>query len=214
MKDIPMFTTEYGVASLILKEIPYRGIAYVRIRTVQLDALKQLLAECVSFCRAAGAERVYATGHEQLQDYPLHCVVEQMTLGQDGSGNPGAQLWPVTEETVSKWREIYNEAMKHVDLAVTQTGLDEKEICQSGGAYFVHEGNEILGIGWVEKDSLLAIAAAQPGQGRRVMETMMSLIDGPQVRLEVASTNLRAQRLYQRLGFLKTGESGRWYTLR
>ena len=32
MKDFPVFTTENGVASLILKEIPYRGEAYIHLR--------------------------------------------------------------------------------------------------------------------------------------------------------------------------------------
>ena len=35
MKDFPMFTTEYGVASLILKEVPYRQVAFVNILEVQ-----------------------------------------------------------------------------------------------------------------------------------------------------------------------------------
>lgn len=213
MKDIPMFTTEYGVASLFLKEIPYRGIAYIRVQDVQPGCLKQLIRECGEFCRAAGAERIYATGHPELEAYTLHCVVERMTLSREQPCAPTAQLWPVTEATVSKWREYYNEAMKHIDLAVTQTGLDEKEICQSGGAYFVHAGKEVLGIGWVREDCLLAVAAVQPGQGRRVCETLMSLIDGPRVWLEVASTNGRAKGLYQKLGFIKTGEIARWYNI-
>jgi hypothetical protein len=32
MRDIPMFTTEYGVASLVLKEIPYQAAAYITIQ--------------------------------------------------------------------------------------------------------------------------------------------------------------------------------------
>ena len=32
MKDFPVFTTQYGVASLIMKEIPYQKTAYVIIR--------------------------------------------------------------------------------------------------------------------------------------------------------------------------------------
>ena len=35
MRDFPIFTSEFGVSSLILKEIPYRGEAYIRIRDVQ-----------------------------------------------------------------------------------------------------------------------------------------------------------------------------------
>ena len=35
MKDFPLFTTENGVASLILKEIPYRSEAYIILRDTQ-----------------------------------------------------------------------------------------------------------------------------------------------------------------------------------
>ena len=63
MKDFPMFDTEFGIASLVLKEIPYKGEAYILLREVW-DA-EQLLAECVSFCRMAGAEKIFATGHEE-----------------------------------------------------------------------------------------------------------------------------------------------------
>ena len=52
MKDIPVFTTEFGVASLILKEIPYRREAYIRIQTTQQP--QELLKECISFCRMCG----------------------------------------------------------------------------------------------------------------------------------------------------------------
>ena len=49
MKDFPVFTTEHGVASLVLKEIPYQGAAYITLR----DSLEPelLLEDCLQFCR-------------------------------------------------------------------------------------------------------------------------------------------------------------------
>jgi len=58
MRNIPIFDTPYGVASLVLKEIPYSSKAYITVQSC-LD-LDQLLEECVSFCRAVGAEEIYA----------------------------------------------------------------------------------------------------------------------------------------------------------
>ena len=78
MKDFPIFPTEYGVASLFLKEIPYRQEAYTRIRDVQPGKLPELLAECAGFCTMAGAGRVYAAGHEDLDRYPLQGSVYTM----------------------------------------------------------------------------------------------------------------------------------------
>ena len=58
MQNIPMFTGVHGMATLILKEIPVSGMAYVLVRSVWKDDLAGLLAECRDFCRAAGAEVV------------------------------------------------------------------------------------------------------------------------------------------------------------
>ena len=68
MKDIPVFTTEYGAASLFLREIPYRGRAHIKIQS-SLEPDK-LLEECIGFCRACGAEWIDAAGHEFLKKYP------------------------------------------------------------------------------------------------------------------------------------------------
>ena len=51
----------------------------------------------------------------------------------------------------------------------------------------------------------------KPGAGERVMHTLMSLVEGAGMTLEVASTNAKAIRLYEKLGFLRTAEKVRWY---
>ena len=122
-----------------------------------------------------------------------------------------AALFPVTEATVGRWRSIYNEAMGAVDNAGTLEAREEKQIVSSGGAYFVHRDGALLGIFWLEGCRLLSIAAIQKGAGETVMHTMMSLREGKTMELEVASTNLRAIRLYEKMGFLKTAELSRWY---
>lgn len=204
-----MFDTEYGIASLVLKEIPYKGIAYILLREVW-DAEK-LLKECMSFCRMCGAEIICATGHESLEAYPLHTAVYEMRGEANVDRGELKSLFPVTETTVSRWRSIYNEKMRPIDNAATLTAFDEKRILESGGAYFVHEDGELLGIGWLDDTKLLAVAAVQPGTGRIVMNTLMSLVEGAQLHLEVASTNERAIGLYEKMGMLKTNEISRWY---
>lgn len=209
MKDIPIFTTDDGVASILLKEVPCRGLAYIHIRDVQPGGVKALVEECVQFCRAAGAEKVLAAGHEELEAYPY----EHSILSMSGSGEhePEANLWPVTRETVSKWREIYNERMKGVDNAATLTAFDEKELVSSAGTYFVHDAGKLLGIGWVDDGKLKCVASVEKGAGRRVLSTLLSALDCERVALEVASTNEKAIRLYESMGFIKTGEVSRWY---
>ena len=209
MKDFPMFTTEFGVASLVLHEIPYRGEAFILIQ----DALQpeELLAECVSFCRICGAEKIYVRGHEIAEKYPLHCIVYEMRGTARVDETKVEHLWPVTEENVTRWRELMNEKMRPVDNSGTLTKKHEQDILGSSGAYFVHHEGELLGAGWLMGNELLLLCAVKPGAGERVMHTMMSLICGQEMKLDVVSTNERAIRLYEKLGFLKTSEIRRWH---
>ena len=211
MKDFPMFDTEYGIASLVLKEIPYKGIAYIILREVWEP--EGLLGECVSFCRMCGAEIICAAGHESLEQYPLYTTVLEMRAEATVDASALKSLFPVTEATVTQWRNIYNEKMRPIDNAATLTAFDERRIVESGGAYFVHEDGQLLGIGWLDDTELLAMAAVKPGAGREVLNTLMSLVEGAQMRLEVASTNERAIRLYEKMGFIKTKEISRWHCI-
>lgn len=214
MRDFPVFATDFGVASLVLKEIPYREEAYITIQDVQPEGFEEHLKECVSFCRMAGAEKIYAMGHGQLAQYPLHTAVYEMRGRAWVNPQKLECLFPVTEETVRQWRTIYNEKMRDVDNAGTLEARDEKKIIESGGSYFVHRDGQLLGIGWLEDTKLLAVASVQQGAGQRVMHTLMSLIEGMDMTLEVASTNERAIRLYEKLGFLKTAELSHWYAVK
>ena len=211
MRDFPIFTTDYGVSSLVLKEIPYRQEAYIHIQDCQEAFFSEHLAECVSFCRMCGAELIFAKGHEKLSQYPFYTSVYQMCGKAWVDEEKLASLFPVTEATVGQWRRIYNKGMQTVDNAGTLEARDEKRIVDSGSAYFVHRSGELLGIFWLEDNKLLAIVAAQKGAGETVMHTLMSLREGQCMTLEVASTNERAIRLYEKAGFLKTAELSRWY---
>ncbi len=210
MRDFPIFTTDFGVSSLFLKEIPYKSEAYIRIRDVQSGYFREHLTECAAFCRMAGAERIYAAAHEALEGYPVQASILEMRGMAWVDPEKLKNLFPVTKETVSTWRTYYNAAMQGVDHAGTLESREEGKIC-SGGAYFVHDQGELLGIGWVEKNTLVTVAAVRKGAGEAVMHTLMSLIEGETMILEVASTNTRAIRLYEKLGFLKTGEKTRWH---
>jgi hypothetical protein len=206
-----MFTTDYGVASLVLKEIPYRGQAYVRVLDVQPGQIGELIAECVSFCRMVGADAVYATGQDDLAQWPVYTSVYEMQGDALVDWEKTENLFPVTEQTVSQWREIYNERMRGVDNAATLESRDEKRILESGGAYFVHKAGKLLGAGWLVGEELMIIAAAEKGTGDRVFHTLLSATCPEQVHLQVASTNGRAIRFYEKMGMVKTAELRRWY---
>lgn len=209
MRDFPVFTTENGAASLVLREIPYRGVAYITLQ----DTLrpKELLAECVDFCKIAGAEKVYATGHKYLEDYPVYTSVVKMQRAKDGLPESDAALFPVTEKILEDWRSLYNDRMKEVPNASTMTREEGKQMLIKGGGYFVHKDGEMLGIGIARGDKIEAIASAKPGAGETVLLTLCSAMFSENIVLEVASNNERAIRLYERVGFLKTEQLRTWY---
>lgn len=208
MKDFPMFTTENGAASLILKEVPYRKIAYIRMQSSLSP--EALLKECVDFCRICGAEKIYAAG-ENLEKFPLYTTVLEMRGMISVDEEKIENIFPVTEANVTQWRSVYNERMAEVSNAATLESRDEGRIIASGGAYFIHRAGKLLGIGWLHEGTLEAIASVVPGMGERVAHTLLSVCPGEGVRLEVASDNKKAVSLYTRLGFLPTREISRWY---
>lgn len=212
MRDFPFFPTDYGVSSLILQEIPYRQEAYIHILDVQEGMLQEHLNECVAFCRMAGAEKIYGTG-DGLEDYPEFTSVLEMRGDSQSDPEMRACLFPVTAELAGKWREIYNRAMRDVDNAHTLQSREEPGLSQKSGAYFIHDNGELLGIGWMEGNKLLAVAGVRKGEGKRLMHTLMSLTEGEQMVLEVASTNTPAIRLYEKMGFIPTRVVKKWHIL-
>ncbi len=209
MKDFPVFTTENGVASLVLREVPYKGIAFVTLQDTQQPM--QLLADCVEFCRAVGAQKIFATGHNVLCDYPQAVSVIQMKCARSSVGETDAALFPVTEKTISKFREIYNQKMADIPVASTMTDADAEKLMQRGSGYFAHRGDDLLGIGIIADGTVEAVAGVRPGVGAEVMRALCSGLYTDQIVLEVASTNIPALRLYEKLGFCKTAEVICWY---
>jgi len=211
MRDFPVFTTENGVGSLVLKEIPYRGIAYVTIHDA--SSPDAFLNECMDFCRIAGAAHIYAKGHDILKDYPLYTKVIKMTAPLDSIPSSDAALFPVTEKTVSRWRELYNQKMKYVDNASYMSEQDAIDMLKRGDGYFVHADGNLLGIGIASDNHIACIASMVPGGGREVIATLVHALMDDRVTLEVASTNHKAIALYESLGFIPVSEVSAWYKI-
>ncbi len=212
MKDFPVFATENGVASLVLREVPYKGIAFITLQ----DSFqpKQLLKECVDFCRAVGAENIYATGYEILEEYPQAVAIYQMKRAHAGIDETDAALFPVTEKTIDYFRDFYNEKMALIPNAATLTREDGVKLLTRGAGYFIHRGEELLGIGIAAGDTVEAIAGARPGVGEDVMRALCNGLFSETIVLEVASTNKTALKLYEKLGFCKTAELLCWYDVK
>ncbi len=212
MQNIPMFTSEYGIAGLTLNQIPSRGNAFISYGTSEEP--EKLLQECVSFCRTCGADRIYASGFPNLEEtYPLHTRILQLQMLRESLSGETAQLWPVLPENAEKWRAIYNEKMETVDHAAYIDFFDMKQHVKAGDCYFIHRNGQLLGIGKASGNTLHALAGLQTGAGETIVRTLSTLLSEETVHLEVASTNRRALALYERLGFLVLGEKESWYQI-
>ncbi len=209
MKDIPVFDTAHGVASLVLREIPYRQRAYITLRA-SLEPEK-LLEECVGFCRACGAEWCEASGHPWLERYPLTTAIYAMQCEKAAMGKTDACLFPVTEQTLERWLELYNQRMAEVPNGAYMDGRDGAALLAAGDGYFVHRDGVLLGIGKAKDEHIDAVISVRPGMGETVLKALAGVLTGETVRLTVAGANERAVRLYERMGFVRTRELSRWY---
>ncbi len=209
MRDIPIFTTQYGVASLFLREIPYRGRAHIKIQSSREP--DKLLRECIFFCRSCGAEWIDAAGHTFLERYRCLATLIRMQRPREGLPKTDACLFPVTEDTVGRWLDIYNDRMADVPNAAFMDSADGRELLKSGDGYFVHRDGQLLGIGKAKDDFIDTVISVVPGMGETVVLALAQLLPSETVALMVAEENTRAIRLYERLGFVKTKELSRWY---
>ena len=209
MRDFPMFTTEFGVASLFLREIPYRGRAHIKIQS-SLDPEK-LLEECLSFCRMCGAEWCDAAGDPYLEKYPLITALWAMACPHSRIGQTDATLAPVTEQTLQQWLDLYNERMADIPNAAYLDSRAGRQMLEEGDGYFVYHQDQLVGIGKAKGDFIDTVISLQPGAGETVVQALCAALEGDEVRLWVASANTRALRLYDRMGFVKVKELSRWY---
>lgn len=211
MRDIPLLTTQNGVASLMFKKIPFTKEAYVHIR--DSVACNELVKECIDICRMAGAEIIYATGHDALADRTLFCSVLRYSVSGTHLPKTDALALPVTPEQKEWWRQLYNQKMAPVPAAAPLTISETEELIQKGRAFCVFRDCSILGIGVAYDGQLQAIASVLPGGGREVVLALAACLSEPEISLSVASTNEKAIKLYRSLGFDEVGLEGIWYKI-
>lgn len=211
MRDIPMFTTENGVASIILKNVPYNSCAYIRIQ----DACEEVifLRECYDFCKAAGAEQVFATGMKAPVQFPLHTEVWEMTGFRSDIPASDAVLASVTSETLELWRQYYNQRMKGIPMATFLSIADANELLTMKKAYMVYRGETCIGLGIACVNRIDAVISLVSGEGRHVFLALCNVLTEDRLCLEVASENLRAISLYKQFGFKRTDVLSRWYQI-
>ena len=200
MKDIPLFTGSHGMASLILREIPYRGEAYVHLRAA-FDSQEALIRECVSFCRMAGAERTYVSGQGDFSGYPVYAkLVWRSILCRN---LPKTTAIAVPTDDTALWLRLYREKFKSVPAA--------NSCPEPKGLYFIEQDGERIGLGQLEGNCLRSVASLQKGKGAGCVCAMAALCENETLTLLCAEENLPAVRLYDKLGFFRENVQEVWY---
>lgn len=212
MRDIPFFTTEYGTASLTLSQIPYTHRAYIRIHSAASAAL--FLDECIRFCRSAGADTIFATGHEICDGFPMHDSLIKMQVDKNLLGTSSAMLFPVTDHTVSYWTKIYQEKSKKLTNAVWMDIAAQQKVLTDGDAYFVHQDGKLLGTGKASNGQIQWICSVAPGAGKDILCALAGILPDDTIYLEVSSQNRKAIDLYTSLGFVATEELVKWHIIK
>ncbi len=202
MRDIPLFTATNGMATLILHEIPFRGDAFVWIRTVY-GSTEGLMRECKDFCKAAGADRVYFSGEVDLSSYPVYARLIYRSIERNALPVTEAIVLPVRDPDL--WLEQYRRRFRQVPAAQSTPSQE--------GRYDICIDDELIGIGQVQGGMLMSVAALRPGMGTHCVSALASRCEGPRVQLVCAEENSPAMKLYDKLGFTIEDVKEIWYSL-
>lgn len=215
MKDIPVFTGAHGIATLVLKEISWSGCGYVIVRSVWDDAAA-FLAECLSFCRACGAEQVYASW--ELAELPAEHAYDMVCMEMKKSELPPenfVETEDLTGENSEAFLEIYNRCFQNVPNAASYSAKDTARLLGEEMAYLVRRDGAYAAVAEISRRGLEAVAVLpeHKGLGYALTRTVLEKVPSTNIELKVASTNTRAIRMYERLGFQRRGILSRWWKL-
>lgn len=215
MKDIPVFTGTHGIATLVLAQIPWSGCGYVIVRSVWDDAAA-FLEECFGFCRACGAEQVYASW--ELEDLPAEHAYDMVQMKIEKKALPDVptvEIEELTKENSEAFLEIYNSCFRAVPGAASYSLKDTARLLGEEKAYLVRVDGGYAAIAEISEKGLEAIAVLPEhrGLGLRLTRTVLEKVPSTVIGLKVASTNTRAVGMYERLGFTPSGVLSRWWKL-
>lgn len=205
MQNIPMFTGIHGMATLILKEIPVSGLAYVLVRSVWKDNLAGLLAEAGDFCRAAGAETVYASWEDR--DLPAEHAYDVLELTMDRENLPPPPepvvLMPLTDRNSRDYLTVYNGCFARMPGHASYGPKDMQRLQGKNLAFLVYRDGLPAAVAELGDNQLegLGVLPAFRGLGYPLALTVLARLPGPVLSLRVVSTNDRALSLYRRIGF-------------
>ena len=221
MNNIPVYFSKGGTATLVLREIPYTGIAYVVVRTVFPGALSELIADCGNFCRECGAKGCYLSmaDGEAVELLPHSYDIYSMKGSKSlfPSAPAPFHLEQVTTQNDKTYLDLYNRCFHGVTHAMTYDYGQLQRIHRTGQkAFIVYDSHgQSCGMGELHESELAAVGLLPEfrGKGLSLPLTLqlLSHCPGDTVTLTVVSDNDAAIALYESLSFRITAIESRWY---
>ena len=202
MKDLPIFTGCCGIATLILHEIPYRKEAYVLVRSV-FTTPEEFMEECESFCRAAGADRIYYGGKGDFASCSVYASLMERSVPLKSLPSTDAVASAAASEEEETWLSFYRKRFAAVPAATGCPSMD--------GIYFIRQGGEIIGLGQVKDSEICAVASLKPHAGADCVCALAACCSGETITLLCAEQNEPAMKLYDSLGFSRGRIKEVWF---
>ena len=227
MNDIPAFAEAGGVSTLILREIPYKKTAFVMVRIFDRQSLDEHLQEAVSLCRFAGAKAVYAAAESEVLFPEREPDYKMLRLGADCCCETVTEqeFEALCESNLQDYTWIYNACFADIVSAETLTEKKVRTNMENPGRQclvYYKDGKPaaISDVEFAEGAALLNAVAVLPeyrgGFGQNVLKNIMADTVKQGVKrlcVNVMSTNGRALKLYERMGFETESELSCWFRL-
>lgn len=214
MQNIPIFTSVHGTATLILKEIPVSGLAYVLVRSVWDGDLEGLAAEGAAFCRQAGAREVYASYEQTILPAPHSHDVLEFTMAR--SRLPAVEpvtLTPLSADNGADYLAVYNRCFAAMPGHASYDRRDIQRLLGQDSAFLVYVEGVPAAVVELGENRLegIGVLPEHRGLGYPLAVTALARCPGPTLSLRVVDTNHRAIALYRRIGFRQTKVVSRWW---
>lgn len=219
MNNIPVYISQGGTATLILREIPHKKTAYILLRTVLPKKLPQLLTDCISTCREFGAEHCFVSAEDPSIEIPLPHAYDILFLRVQKADllplETPMELVPISPENDSIYQRIYNRCFQDVSHALTYEKDQLTRIYREEHQAFLAKAPDgtPCGMGELHGNELAAVGLLPEyrGRGKALTLSLLARVPGPEITLTVVSDNERALGLYAALGFTVTGKESTWY---
>ena len=123
------------------------------------------------------------------------------------------ELVPLTRENSRDYLRIYNRCFETVPGAATYGQRDLDRLYDQDLAWLARRDGQFAAVAEISGEGLESIAVLPEfrGLGFDLAAAVLQMVPSLTVRLKVASTNDRAKRLYQRLGFVEAETVSRWW---